>query len=85
MSTGIHYFDSYEEYLRILETGLHLKKKSVRNVVREWDSKIFPNMESSLVIASTSTDDRGVQRVMDALEADSKKDEGTEPGEPFNA
>jgi hypothetical protein len=67
--------------LRILETGLRLKKKSVRNIIREWDSKVFPNTDSSLIgAAAKSTDDRGVQRAMDALEADSDENEDEDQG-----
>ncbi|PPQ81360.1 hypothetical protein CVT25_015467 [Psilocybe cyanescens] len=47
-SNGIHYFEDYEEYLKILETGLW-RKKSVINIIKEWDSRIFPNSDSSLV------------------------------------
>jgi hypothetical protein len=42
-STGTHYFDDYEEYLKLLKMGLYRKKKSVVNIIREWDSRIFPN------------------------------------------
>ena len=76
-STGIRYFDDYEEYLKILETGLRRKKKSVLNVIREWDSRIFPNTDSSLAgtNAKPTTDDGGVRRAMEALDADSEDEE----------
>jgi len=63
--------------LKILETGLRLKKKSVCHIIREWDSKIFPNAESSLVGASAkaNANDRGVQKAMDALQADSEDED----------
>ena len=75
-STGIHYFDDYEEYLKILEMGLRRKKKSVFNVIKEWDSRIFPNTDSSLVGGKVKsvTDDGGVKRAMDALDADSEEE-----------
>ena len=84
MSTAIRYFDDYEEYLKILETGLRQKKKSVINIIKEWDSQIFPNTDSSLVgtMVKSTTDDRGVRRAMEALDADSEEDEfpgGHEP------
>ena len=77
MSTGIRYFDNYEEYLKILETGLRWKKKSVLNIIKEWDSRIFPNTDSSLVgtKVKSTTDDGGVRRAMEALDADSEEDE----------
>jgi hypothetical protein len=81
-STGIHYFDDYEEYLKLLETGLRRKKKSVINIIREWDSKIFPNTDSSLVVVKAkSSEDNGVKRAMASLDADSDDaaDENEEP------
>jgi hypothetical protein len=48
-NTGIHYFRDFEEYLMILEMGLRQKKKSIINIIKEWDEKIFPNSDSSLV------------------------------------
>ena len=78
-STGIHYFDDYEEYLKLLETGLRRKKKSVINIIREWDSRIFPNTDSSLVVVKAkSSEDNGVKRAMASLDADS--DEDVDPG-----
>lgn len=74
-STGIHYFDDYEEYLKLLETGLHRKKKSVINIIREWDSQIFPNTDSSLVVAKAkSSNDNGVKKAMASLDADSDEE-----------
>lgn len=86
-STGIRYFDDYEEYLRILEMGLRRKKKSILNVIKEWDSRIFPNTDSSLAGAKvkSSTDDGGVRRALDALDADSEEDEVSGDHEPTNA
>jgi hypothetical protein len=89
-NTGIRYFDDYEEYFKILETGFRRKKKSVLNIIKEWDSRIFPNTDSSLVGAKvkSSLDDGGVKRAMDALDADSEEedvpvdDEHDEPTEP---
>jgi len=77
---GIHYFDDYEEYLKILELGLRRKKKSVYNIIKEWDSRIFPDTESSIIGAKEkSTDDGGVRRALDALDADAEEDEVVEP------
>lgn len=74
-NTGIHYFDDYEEYLKLLVTGLHRKKKSVINVIKEWDSQIFPNTDSSLVVAKAKSNaDNGVKRAMDSLDADESEE-----------
>ena len=79
-STGIHYFDDYEEYLNLLAMGLRRKKKSVINIIREWDSRIFPNTDSSLVVMKVkSSEDKGVKRAMDSLDADS--DDNVDPDE----
>lgn len=80
-STGIHYFDDYEEYLKLLKTGLHRKKKSVVNIIREWDSRIFPNTDSSLVVTKAkSSEDNRVKRAMASLDADS--DAGSDEDNP---
>lgn len=86
-STGIHYFDDYEEYLKILETGFRRKKRSVFNIIKEWDSRVFPNTDSSLVGPNTksTTDDGGVRRAMEALDADSEEDEEEPDGENLNS
>jgi len=78
-NTGIHYFDDYEEYLKILEMGLCQKKKSIYNIIKKWDSRIFPNTELSIISAKEkSTDNGGVKRAMGALDADSEEDEVVE-------
>ena len=41
-STGIHYFDDFQEYLTILETGLQQRTASAINIINQWDEKIFP-------------------------------------------
>ena len=80
-STGIHYFDDYEEYVRLLAMGLRRKKKSVVNIIKEWDSRIFPNTDSSLVVAKVKTGvDNGVKRAMDALDADSEDENENSDG-----
>jgi len=80
-STGIHYFDDYQEYLKLLAIGLCRKKKSVINIIREWDSQIFPNTDSSLVVVKVKSDeDNGVKRAMDSLDADSDENEDPDRG-----
>ena len=73
--TGINYFKDFEEYLTILETGLRRKKKSVLNIIKEWDEKIFPNSESSLVKGKKKDEGSGLRKAMDLLEADSEEEE----------
>jgi hypothetical protein len=46
-STGIRYFKDYEEYLTMLEAGLRRRKKSIVNIFREWDAKLFPETAST--------------------------------------
>lgn len=72
-STGIHYRNDFEEYLTILETGLRQKKKSVINIIKQWDEKIFPETGSSLV-KGKSTVGSGLKKAMDLLEADSEEE-----------
>ena len=74
-STGIRYFNDFEEYLTILETGLRQKKKSVINIIKQWDEKIFPNSDSSLVAGKKSNESSGLKKAMDLLAADSEEDD----------
>lgn len=74
-STGIHYFNDFEDYLTILETGLRQKKKSVMNIIKRWDEKIFPNSDSSLVMGRKNVESGGLKKVMDHLAAESEEDE----------
>ena len=71
-STGIRYFNDYEEYLTILETGLRQKKKSIINIVQQWDEKIFPNSNSSLSKGKNGDESGGLKKLMDSLEDDSE-------------
>jgi hypothetical protein len=73
-STGIRYFSDFEEYLMILETGLRQKKKSVVNIIRQWDEKIFPKSDSSLVKGNLkSNENSGIKKAMALLAADSEE------------
>jgi hypothetical protein len=72
-STGIRYFNDFEEYLTILETGLRQKKKSIVNVIKQWDEKIFPNSDSSLVTGKKNNESSGLKKAMDLLAADSEE------------
>jgi len=76
-STGIRYFSDFEEYLMILETGLRQKKKSVINIIKQWDGKIFPDSKSSLVKGNfkKSDENSGIKKAMALLEADSEEEE----------
>jgi len=74
-STGIRYFNDFEEYLTILETGLRQKKKSIVNVIKQWDEKIFPNSDSSLVTGKKNNESNGLKKAMDLLAADSEEDD----------
>ncbi|KAF8798514.1 hypothetical protein BYT27DRAFT_7320401 [Phlegmacium glaucopus] len=73
-STGIHYFKDLEEYLTILETGLRQKKKTVINIIKQWDAKIFPDSDSSLVKDKKSDEGSGLKKVLNLLAADSEED-----------
>ena len=70
-STGIRYFKDYEEYLTMLEAGLRRRKRSIVNIFREWDAKIFPETASSLAGAKPSKDDAAdLKLLMDSIEDD---------------
>ena len=71
-NTGIRYFRDFEEYLMVLETGLRQKKKSIINVIKQWDEKIFPNSDSSLVKGNLNKSDENssIKKAMDLLAED---------------
>ena len=70
-NTGIHYSDDCQEYLTVLETGLRQRKKSVINIIKQWDDMIFPDTDSSLVKGKKNDRNTGLRKAMDLLEADS--------------
>jgi hypothetical protein len=75
-STGIRYFQDYEEYLTMLATGLRRRKKTILNIFREWDAKIFPETDSSLAGAKRSKDDQANLKVMmESIEGDNTDEE----------
>jgi ABC-type siderophore export system fused ATPase/permease subunit len=76
-NTGIRYFSDFEEYLMILEIGLRQKKKSVINIIKQWDEKIFPNSDSSIVKGNfkKSDENSGMKKAMALLEADSEEED----------
>ncbi|EDR01377.1 uncharacterized protein LACBIDRAFT_333280 [Laccaria bicolor S238N-H82] len=74
-NTGIRYFNDFEEYLTILETGLQQRKKSILNIIKQWDEKIFQNSESSLVMGVKNDESCGLKRAMELLAADSEEEE----------
>ena len=82
--TGINYFSDFKEYLTILETGLRRRKKSVFNIIKEWDEKIFPNSESSLVKGKKKDEGSGLKKAMDLLEADSEEEDNQIEGQGGN-
>ena len=82
--TGINYFNNFEEYLTILETGLRRKKKSILNIIKVWDEKIFPNSESSLVKGKKKDEGSGLKKAMDLLEANSEEEDNQIEGQGRN-
>jgi hypothetical protein len=75
-STGIRYFQDYEEYLTMLETGLRRRKKTIVNIFREWDSKIFPETDSSLAGVRSNMNETNFKVLMESMEADDTDEEG---------
>ena len=65
----------------IIETGLQQRKKSVINIIKQWDEKIFPESNSSLVKGKfkKSDEDSGIKKAMALLAADSEEDSDLDP------
>jgi hypothetical protein len=80
-STGIQYFKDYKEYLTLLEIGLRTRKKTILNIFKEWDAKIFPETDSSLAGAEPSKDDTAnLKMLMESLEENTDEDGGNAKG-----
>jgi len=63
----------------MLKTGLWHRKKTVINIFKEWDAKIFPETDSSLAGPKLSKDDRASLKVlMESVEDDNSDKEGGE-------
>jgi hypothetical protein len=76
-STGIQYFKDYEGYLTLLETGLRARKKTIVNIFKEWNTKIFPESDSSLAGAeprASKDDTANLKILMESLEDDADED-----------
>jgi hypothetical protein len=74
-NTGIRYFKDYEEYLTMLETGLRRRKKTVVNIFKEWDAKIFPETHFSLVGPHPTKDDgTNLKVLMESVEGDTDEE-----------
>ncbi|KAG6810765.1 hypothetical protein H0H93_014766 [Arthromyces matolae] len=80
-TTKINYMNLYNEYLEILTKGLRKKLKSVREVVKEWDTAIFPDTETSLVMTG-GADRSGVTRAL-AAQDEEGAGEGDDSGEEW--
>ena len=48
------------------------------NIIKQWDAKIFPDTESSLVKGKKNNEGSGLKKAMDLLAANSEE-EDTEP------
>ena len=68
-NTGINYARDFDEYLAFLLSGLRRKKKSTLNIIRQWDSVVFPNSESS-VIDQDACSSTGFKTAMQMLDDD---------------
>ena len=77
-NTGIRYFQDYEEYLTMLEIGLRHRKKTIVNIFKEWDAKIFPDTDSSLAGVKSSNDTSYLQVLMESVEDDDTDEEPVE-------
>ncbi|EPQ53800.1 hypothetical protein GLOTRDRAFT_139897 [Gloeophyllum trabeum ATCC 11539] len=72
IQTGINWSADFQQYLRLLMTGLRKKKSSTLGLFRAWDEAIFPHSDTSLAKGThperSSEDD--LNRALELLEAD---------------
>lgn len=55
--TGIDYITLYEDYLKLITSGLHRDKAEFINIIQRWDEIIFPGTETSIVSNKSSSGD----------------------------
>jgi len=39
----------YEDYLKLITSGLHRNKAEFVNIIQQWDEAVFPGTETSIV------------------------------------
>ena len=47
----------YEDYLKLITSGIHRKKAEFINIVQEWNEVVFPGTETSIFAPKVSTAD----------------------------
>jgi hypothetical protein len=62
----------------MLETGLRRRKKTIVNIFKEWDAKIFPETDSSLAGGRSSKDTTHLKILMESIEGDETDSEDLE-------
>ncbi|KAF8149893.1 hypothetical protein B0H34DRAFT_731613 [Crassisporium funariophilum] len=56
-TTGINYMALYEDYLKLIASGLHRDRAEFINVIQQWDEVVFPSTETSIVVGHSSSGD----------------------------
>jgi hypothetical protein len=62
----------------MLETGLRGRKKSILKIFKEWDSKIFPETDSSLAGGKSRKDTTCLKVLMESVEGDDTEESESE-------
>jgi hypothetical protein len=47
----------YEDYLKLITSGLHRNKAEFVNIIQQWDEAVFPGTETSIVANKSSGGD----------------------------
>lgn len=47
----------YEDYLKLIMSGIHRNKAEFINIIQQWDEVVFPGTETSIVARKSSSGD----------------------------
>jgi hypothetical protein len=48
-TTGIDYLALYEDYLKLIMSGIHHNKVEFISIIQQWDEVVFPGTETSII------------------------------------
>ncbi len=54
---GIDYIALYEDYLKLIMSGIHRNKAEFINIIQQWDEVVFPGTETSIIGRKSSSGD----------------------------
>lgn len=77
--TGVNYDAAFQGYLEYLMAGLWDKKPSVENIIRQWDTTLFPHSGTSLVRSQGDNAAEEFRKAKELLAAEERAPSDDEP------